>query len=109
MKTLKEQFIDSMMIAVDLAEIIFISTDEKNNYINNAWENYSDEITEWFCGLVGDFNNHEEFEVLFKNYYLEYIKDLEMKIGAKPTLESMYSSSMIEAIFDNDITEIKED
>ena len=49
-EVVKALFEENMKDACDLAECIFVSTEERNDFIQNAWKEYGDDIEAFVDG-----------------------------------------------------------
>ena len=106
MDALYEQYLQSINDMIDvcgidaLKEVIdpFHAEKEAHTreyYIHEYWVCYSDCIYEWFFELLGgEFNNDEEFQVLFDDYFARHKNEFKTK-------EEMLYHLMMSAINDN--------
>lgn len=49
-EVVKELFIENMKDACDLAECVFVSAEERSSFIQNAWQEYGDDIEAFVDG-----------------------------------------------------------
>ena len=108
MNTIREQFFQSVddvidTVGLDSFKEKVVGTVNDNHtreyYVEKFWEDYGDDIEEWFCGLVGEFQNDDEFQTLFDSYYKDI--DNHAEFEGFITKEGVFDLMMVSAITDN--------
>lgn len=94
MKSLREKFFELMNdTACDLAETLFVSQEEKADYINYVWNNCIDEVECYFAGEIGEWENQEDFE----KHLIDAYNDSKINYD----IDEYYNEIMLSAIYEN--------